>query len=89
MSQKKQLDGMGASDKMDVRKKFLDGNIHAFFAEIYPVARESYNRVSLKTLIKDLGVPECLTVDGSKEKNASGTEFMKIFQSNIIQFTRT
>ena len=45
--------------------------------------------ISLKSFITELGVPERLTIDGSKEHNTPGTEFVKIFQRNDIQLTRT
>ena len=33
---------------------------------------------ALKTCVMELGVPEELTVDGSKEQNSPGTEFMNL-----------
>ena len=43
----------------------------------------------LKTFLMELGVPEELLVDGSKEKNSSGTEFMNFFGRNDISLTST
>ena len=37
----------------------------------------------------ELGVPEELMVDGSKDKNSPGTEFMKFCQKNDISLKRT
>ena len=45
--------------------------------------------IELKTFIIELGFPERLNIDGSKYQNSLGTEFMKIFQRNDIQVTRT
>ena len=39
---------------------------------------------ALKTFVTELGVPEELTVDGSKEQNSPGTVFMKCCQRNDI-----
>ena len=40
--------------------------------------RKSDAAIELKTFTKDLGIPESLTIGGSKDKSAPGTEFMKI-----------
>jgi hypothetical protein len=96
MFQTKRLAGMWASDTMDGRVKSLDGNRYAqvfsnggFFAEVYPMARKVDAGIALKTFIMELGVPESLTIDGSKEHNSKGTEFMKNCQRNDIRVTRT
>ena len=47
-----------------------------YFAEIYPMAKKTDKRQTLKTFVMELVVPEELTIDGSKEKNSPGTEFM-------------
>jgi hypothetical protein len=64
---------------MDGRVKLLDSNRHAqvfsnrgFFAEVCPMARKADAGLALKTFIMELGVPEDLTVDGSKEHNSKG-----------------
>ena len=44
---------------------------------------------ALKTFVMELGVPEELTVDGSKENNSPGTEFMKCCRRNDISLTIT
>jgi hypothetical protein len=87
--QRKILDGMWASDTMDGRVKSLDGNRYGqvfsngtFFAEIYPMARKAVAVLALKTFVMELGVPEELTIDGSKEQNMPGTEFMKCCRRN-------
>jgi hypothetical protein len=76
MFQTKRLSGKWASDTMDGRLKLLDGNRYAqvfsnggFFAEVYPMARKADTGLVLETFIMELGVPEDLTVDGSKEQN--------------------
>ena len=40
------------------------------------MARKAAAVQTLKTFVMELGVPEELTVDGSKEHNSPGTEFM-------------
>jgi hypothetical protein len=96
MFQTKRLAGMWASDTMDGRVKSLDGNRYAqvfsnggFFAKVYPMARKADAGIALKTFITELGVPESLTIDGSKEHNSKGTEFMKKCRRNDIRVTRT
>ena len=44
---------------------------------------------ALKMFVTELGVPEELTVDGSKEHNSPGTEFMRCCQMNGILLTKT
>ena len=82
--QTKRLDGKWATDTMDGRVKSLDGNRYAqvfsnqnFFAKIYPMEKKSEAGEQLKQFIIDLGVPEHLTTDGSKEQTKKRTEFMK------------
>jgi hypothetical protein len=79
MFQVKRLAGKWASNRMDGRVKLLDSNRHAqvfsnrgFFAEVCPMARKADAGLALKTFIMELGVPEDLTVDGSKEHNSKG-----------------
>jgi hypothetical protein len=59
---------------MDGGVKSLNGNRYAqvfsnggFFAKVYPMARKADAGIALKTFITELGVPESLTIDGSKE----------------------
>ncbi len=92
----KRLGGMWATDTMDGRVKSLDGNRHAqvfsngsYFAEIYPMARKADAGLALKEFIIELGVPEELTFDGSKEQTLPGTEFVKQCQRNNISTHRT
>ena len=94
--QTKRLTGMCATDTMDIRLKSLDGNQYAqvfsngaYFSEIYPMAKKADAGQALKTFVMELGVPEELTVDGSKEQNIPGTEFVKCFWRNDISLTRT
>ncbi len=94
--QLKRLDGMWASDTMDGRVKSLDGNRHAqvfsdgsFFAEVCPMATKSDAGQALKTFIMELGVPEELTIDGSKEQTKPQTDFQKCCRRNDAKVTRT
>ena len=71
-----------ATDTMYRRVKYLDGKRYAqvfsngtYFAEIYPMAKKDDAGKSLRTFVTELGVPEELTVDGSKEQKSPGTEF--------------
>jgi hypothetical protein len=96
MFQTKRLAGKWASDTMDGRVKSLDGNQYAqvfsnggFFAEVYPMARKVDAGLALKSFIMEFGVPDDLTIDGSKEQNSKGTEFMKSCRRNNIRVTRT
>jgi hypothetical protein len=87
MFQTKRLAGKWASDTMDGRVKSLGGNQYAqvfsnggFFAEVYPMARTADAGLALKSFIMEFGVPEDLTIDGSKEQNSRGAEFIKSFR---------
>ncbi len=93
---KKRLRGMWSSDTMDGRVKSLDGNRYGqvfannnFFAEVYPMATKKDAGLAFKEFIKDYGVPEELTIDGSKEQNAKGTVFNKACRANDVKVTRT
>jgi hypothetical protein len=44
---------------------------------------------ALKTFVTELGVPDELTIDGSKEQNSKGREFMKCCRRNDIKVHRT
>ena len=44
---------------------------------------------ALKIFVMELGIPEELTADGSKDKNSPGNEFMKCCWSNEILLKRT
>jgi hypothetical protein len=87
---------MWVSDIMDDRVKSLDGNRYAqvfangsFFAEIYPMATKAGADLALKEFCHELGVPDELTIDRSKEQNALGMEFMKTCHKDDIRVTRT
>jgi hypothetical protein len=45
--------------------------------------------LAVKTFVMELGAPEELTVDRSKEQNSPGTEFMKCCCRSDIKVTRT
>ena len=94
--QTKRLSGRWASDTMDGRVKSFDGNRYgqvfsngSFFAEIYPMARKADAGQALKTFVMELGVPDELTIYGSKEQNMPGTVFMKCCRKNDIKVTTT
>ncbi len=96
MFERKRLGGKWASDTMDGRVKSLDGNQYAqvftnggFFAEVYPMASKKDAGIALRTFIMDLGVPEHLTVDGSKEQTGKQTEFVKQCRKHDITLIRT
>ena len=64
---------MWTTDTMDGRINSLDRNPYAqvfskgiYFAEIYPMAKKADARQALNTFLMELGVPEELTVNGSK-----------------------
>ena len=87
---------MCSTDTMDGQVKSLYINRYAqvfsngtYFAEIYPMDKKADTGQALKTFVMVLGVPEERTVDGSKEQNSQGNEFMKCCQSNDIFLTRT
>ena len=74
---------MWATDTMDVRVNSLDRNQYAqvfsngtYFSEIYLMDKKADAGQSLETFVIEIGVPEELTVDGSKEQNIPRTEFM-------------
>jgi hypothetical protein len=78
--------------RYDGRVKSLDGNRHgqvfangSFFAEVHPMAWKADAGQALKTFVMELGAPEELTVDGAKEMNPPGTEFMKCCRRNDIK----
>ena len=96
MFQTKKLTCIWATDKMDGRVNSLDGNRYAhvlsnktYFAEIFQMAKKADTGQSLKTFLMEIDVPEELKVDGSKEHNSPGTEFMKCCRMNEISLTRT
>ena len=96
MFELKRLRGMWSSDTMDGRLKSLDGNRYAqvfangsFFAEVYPMASKKDAGSALKTFCYEFGVPDELTIDGSKEQNSPGTLFMKTCRKYDIRVTRT
>jgi hypothetical protein len=74
MFQTKGLASKWASKTMDGPVKSVDGNGYAqvfsdggFFAEVFPMARKADAGLALKIFIMGSGVPEDLTIYGSKE----------------------
>ena len=47
------------------------------FAKIYPIDGKIKARDDLKIFCREFGVPENLTLDGSKQQNYKGTEYRK------------
>jgi hypothetical protein len=87
---------MWASDAVDGRVKSLDGNRCAqvfsdrsFLAEVHPVATKSDAGQGPKTFVMELGVPEELRIDGSKEQTKPQTDFQKHCRRNNAKATRT
>ncbi len=60
-----------------------------YFAKTCPVQKKSDAGQALKTFVRELGAPEELTVDGSKEQNKPGTDFMKCCRRNDIKVKTT
>ena len=60
-----------------------------YFSEIYTMAKKADTGKTLKNFLMELGVPEELRVDVSKDQNILGTEFMKCCWRNYILLTRT
>jgi hypothetical protein len=96
MFERKRLRGMWSSDTMDGRVTSIDGNRYgqvfangSFFAAIYPMAKKASAGQALKEFISDFGVPDKMTIDGSKEQNKSGTDFVKECRKHDIQTTTT
>ena len=65
---------------MGGQKYYLEGNGYAqvfsnrkFFDEINPIDRKSDSCISLESLFTEIGIPERITIDGSKEQNTPGT----------------
>ena len=76
---------------MDGQVKSLDRNRYAqvfsnrtYFAEIYPMVKKADAGQEMKTFVMILGVPEELTVNGPREPNIPGTEFMECCQRNDL-----
>jgi hypothetical protein len=59
---------------------FLEGNT---------LAKKKDAGLSLMEFCNEFGVPDQLTIDGSNEQNASGTEFIKKCLKNGISAMRT
>jgi hypothetical protein len=85
---------LGAST-MDGRMKSLEGNRCAqvfsngsFFPETHPMASKGQTGEALKTFVLELGVPEELTFDGSKEQTNRDADFMKCHCKNNISVHR-
>jgi hypothetical protein len=81
MFQTKQLAGMWVSNTMDGCAKSLDSNQYAqvFSNGVFSFSALSKQMQDLhKKCIMEVGVPEDLTIDQSKEHNSPGIDLMKI-----------
>ena len=91
--ERKTLAGSWSTDTMDGRSKSLEGNRYAqvfankaYFSRIYPMDSKSKAGDALRLFCQELGVPEKLTFDGSKEQNGKGTEFMRQIRRHDIDY---
>jgi hypothetical protein len=58
----------------------------SFFAKAYPMEKKSLAGAALRQFIRDFGVPEQLTFDGSGEQTGHKTEFMKHIRNHAIDY---
>jgi hypothetical protein len=58
----------------------------SFFAKAYPMEKKSFAGAALRQFIRDFGVPEQLTFDGSAEQTKPKTDFMKHIRDYGIDF---
>jgi hypothetical protein len=58
----------------------------SFFAKAYPMEKKSLAGAALCQFIRDYGVPEQLTFDGSAEQVKPKTEFMKQIRDHHIDY---
>jgi hypothetical protein len=93
MYHKKRLRDEWATDTYFGRHKSLDGNTCAqvfankkLFVEAYPMESKRFAGQALKEFIKEWGVPDKITMDGSQEQTAKGSEFMKTIKKNDIDY---
>ena len=84
---------MYATDTMDGWVKSLDRKWYAqvlsngtYLAEIYSMDKKADTGQALKTLVMEIGVPEELTVDWSKEKYSPGNELMNSHFCHLYYF---
>ena len=90
---RKTLAGVWSTDTMDGRSVSLDGNKYAqvftnknYFARIYPMDSKGKAGDALRLFCQEFGVPEKLTVDGSKEQTGKNTQFMKQVRKHDINY---
>jgi hypothetical protein len=58
----------------------------SFFSKAYPMEKKSLAGAALHQFIRDFGVPEKLTFDGSGEQTGPKTEFMKHIRDYVINY---
>jgi hypothetical protein len=58
----------------------------SFFAVAYPMETKRYAGKALKEFINEIGIPELLTFDGSKEQTAKNSEFMQTVRKYDIDY---
>ena len=93
MFERKTLRGQWSTDTMDGRCKSLDGNKYAqvfannsYLSRVYPMDSKAKAGDALRLFCQDIGVPEKLTFDGSKEQTKKGTKFMKQIRTHDIDY---
>ena len=81
------------TDTIIGKYKSLTGNTCAqlfanesFFAKAYPMERKSFAGTALRQFIRDYGVPDKLTFDGSAEQVKPKTEFMKQIRHHGVDY---
>ena len=91
--ERKTLAGRWSTDTMDGRSKSLEGNRYAqvfanksYFSRVYPMDSKSKAGNALRLFCQEIGVPEKLTFDGSKEQTGKNTEFMKQVRRHDIDY---
>lgn len=87
------LDGKWYTDTMMAHTPSFSGNTCAqvfanewFFVETYPMESKSLAGMALKQFIRDYGVPQHLTFDGSREQSGKRTEMMKEIHKHDIKY---
>jgi hypothetical protein len=58
----------------------------SFFAVAYPMESKAHTGKALREFINEFGVPELLTLDGSKEQTGPKTEFMQLVRKHDIDY---
>ena len=96
MYERPQIRGTVYTDTMDGQYKSLDGNKYAqvfvtdfHFSAVYPMESKGLAGDALKQFIADVGVPDKIICDGSKEQTKRGTTFMEQVRKHHIDIHTT